>query len=79
MIAAHATPDAPLPNGAVKVKTENTASSGQPIAMYGRKRPNRERVRSAMAPIIGSLTASHRRAIIMMAETAAGARPTTSV
>ena len=67
------------PKGFVKVRTEKIARNGHPNAMYGRNLPNLERVRSAMAPIIGSFTASQILAPSMIAETIAGVSPTISV
>lgn len=55
------------------------ASTGQPNKMYGRNLPHFVFVFSAIAPNIGSLTASHTLAIIIMQEMSDGASPTTSV
>lgn len=78
--AAHNTPAVEdPPNGFVNVKTPNTAKNGHPKAIQGLNLPNFEWERSAIAPIIGSLIASHIRAISIIAEIAAGASPTMSV
>ena len=61
------------------VRQLNSANIGAPHRIYGRKRPHLVWVFSAIAPNIGSLTASQIRAISMIAEIATGVSPTTSV
>ena len=66
-------------SGVVKVSTPATASGNAPQSRYGRKRPQRVRVRSAMAPMTGSMTASKTRVTRNMVPATAGERPKTSV
>jgi hypothetical protein len=51
------------PSGGENSIQKNTAASGAPMNIHGRRRPQRERVRSETQPISGSLIASNAREI----------------
>ena len=55
------------------------SSSGAPASRYGRRRPQRVRVRSEITPISGSVTASQSRATVKASPVSAGDNPTVSV
>ena len=69
----------PCTGNTVKVRMLKIARNGGANIRYGRNFPQRECVRSAIWPIIGSLIASQIRAINTIAEMAAPDRPTISV
>ena len=66
-------------SGAEKKYQQDKSSGSAPNKKYGRLRPNRERVRSEIKPIIGSVTASQNLPSKMAAPASAEEMPTTSV
>jgi segregation and condensation protein B len=69
----------PSRSGVVKVNTPAAASGSAIHSRYGRKRPQRVRVRSAIAPMMGSAMASQTRVTPNMVPATAGEIPNTSV